>query len=354
MMIRRLAALALVFVGITAQGVFAEEPRPRVGILLPMSGDFAAIGADGRSGVDLALREFGGPVPFDIVYGDTKGDPATAVAEFRKVTGTDGVSAVYVFRGPVGMAINPLSRQSRIPLLGGVGNKAFAEQNEYGFQLWPPSDVEGAFLADYVTKRGFHSISLVTAEDDWTVSISESFKQSYKGTLRFDQSFSTKESDFRTVIAQVKRADADAVFVNLSIAQLSTFLRQLREQGISKPVFSNFWCGKRDVIQAAGAAAEGVMFSEMSLSDLPKFKESILAQGGGNASGATLSAYVGTKLLLQAAGSAHPRFAEEFYRALLAQREVVLADTTLGVENRVVKLPLAMRLIKDGKVITAP
>ena len=345
---------AVVFLVLIAQPSFGEEARPRVGMLLPMSGDFAAIGVDGRNGVDLALREFGSPAPIEIIFGDTRGEPTTAVSEFRKVTDSDRVSAVYIFRGPVGMAVNPLSKQSRIPLLGGVGNKAFAQKNEYAFQLWPPSDVEGAFLANNVTKRGFQTISMVSAEDDWTVSVSDAFKEAFKGKILFEQSLANKDSDFRALILQLRRADADAIFVNLSIAQIGTFLRQLRDQGVTKPVFSNFWCGKAEVIQAAGAAAEGVMFAEMSLADLPKFRESIAAQGGGTASGATLSAYVGTKLLLQAAASAHPRNAEEFYRALLAQREVALADRTLSISGRVVEFPLGMKVIQGGQGKVAP
>lgn len=343
----------LSFLCCAVSGVSAEPPLPRVGILLPMSGDFAAIGVDCRNGVDLALREVGGPAPLQVVFGDTKGDPATAVGEFRKVTATDGVSAVYIFRGPLGMAVNPLSKQSRVPLLGGIGNKAFAQQNEFAFQVWPPSDVEGRFLADFMTARGYRSVSLLTAEDDWTVSVSESFRHSFKGTIAFEQSLAAKDSDFRTVISQLRKADADAVFVNLSIAQLAVVLRQLREQGVTKPVFTNFWGGKREVIQAAGAAAEGIMFSEMSLANLPKFKESILAHGGGAASGATLSSYVAMKLLLQAA-AARPQTSEEFYRALLSQHEVVAADTTFAVKNRVVELPLAMREVKGGSVVTLP
>ena len=349
--------LSLLFIGVTST-VFAEEPRIPVGMILPLSGDFAVIGSDCKQGIDLALREFGGGAPIDLIYGDSKGDPMTAVGEFRKLAASDHVAGVFAFRGPVGMALNPIARQAKIPLLGGVGNKSFAASSSYAFQIWAPSDAEGSFIAVEMLRRGHKTVALVTTEDDWTVSVSDSFRSAFQaggGKVLTDQSLSAKDGDYRTLITQIKKSNPESIFVNLGIAQIGPFLRQLKEQGIGKPVFSNFWSAKKDVLSVAGDAAEGVLFSEMSLAEMPKFQKEIAAAGGGHASGATLSAYVATKLLLQAAQALKSdRSSTALYQALLAQPSVVLTDLSLKIKDRVVEFPLVMKVIKDGRSVPSP
>ncbi len=352
MRLHKVIALAMLILGVTSISL-AEEARLKIGFILPLSGDFAAIGADGKHGIELALKEYGAAAPFDVFYGDSRGDPTTAIAEFRKLVDTDRVHGIYAFRGPVGMALNPLSKQSRIPLLGGVGNKAFAERNEYAFQIWTPSDIEGGFIADSMLRKGHRTVAMLTAEDDWTVSVSDALRTAFTakgGKILLDQSITAKDSDFRSLVTQLKRTNADVIFLNLGIAQIAPCLKQVREQGISKPIFSNFWSGKKEVLEAAGAAAEGLTFAEMSLTNLPKFRAAIESAFGGRATGATLSSYVATKLLLQAAGNGIDT-SSALQNSLLVQSSIPLADLPLNVKNRVVDLPLALRIVAAGKVM---
>ncbi len=334
------------------------DTKVKVGMILPLAGDFAAVGADGRRGIELAMHEHSGEgkaATFTLLYGDSRGDPTTAVGEFRKLVDVDQVAAVYAFRGPVGMALSPIAKQAKLPILGGVGNKAFAARNSYAFQIWTTSDAEGSFLAAEMLKRGHRSVALATSEDDWTASVSETFREAYQGSggkLLTDQSLSAKDGDFRTLVTQIAKAAPDAVFVNVTIAQIGPFLRQLREQGVKASIYSNFWCAKKDVLSVAGEAAEGLLFAEMSLAGMPKFREAIAAQGGGNPTGATLSGYVATKLLLQAADSlTTDRSAAALYQALLAQNAVKLADMDLAIRERKVEFPMTMNAIRAGKVV---
>lgn len=120
------------------------DPKLKVGMLLPLSGPYAAVGADNRKGVEVALEESADKGSLEIVYADSRAEPHQAVSEFRRLTTAEGVSVVIAFRGPVGMAVNPISKTLRIPLLGGVGNKDFAAANPHAFQIWTRSDEEGA------------------------------------------------------------------------------------------------------------------------------------------------------------------------------------------------------------------
>ena len=338
---------------ILALSPLSVSAERKVGVLLPLSGNFAAVGNDSRQGIEVALEELGGSTRLDFVYADSKADPKTGVAEFRKFVDTDGVLAVYALRGPIGMALNPLSQAGKVALLGGVGNKDFADQNEFAFQLWSRSDEEGAFLAETLLKQRVRSIALVTTQDDWTNSVSLGFRTAYAargGTIAIDQGVPPSEVEFSTIVSQIPLKKPDAVFVNLALPQIAPFLRRAREQNITLPIYSNFFSAKKEVVEAAGIeSVEGVKFVEMD-TNLPQFRRRLDAKFHTNASGATLAAYVAAMLLEKAALDApEAKSATEFYAALLKVTEIRTADGTFKVRDRKVQFPLVIRTLRGGK-----
>ena len=130
-------------------------------MLLPLTGPFAAVGVDNQQGVTAALEISSSAVPFDIVYEDTKADPRLAVGAFRKLQETESIIGFYAIRSPIGAALNPISKSSKIPFLGGVGTSSFPQQNEYAFQFWSSTDEEGALLAKIFTDQKYNRIALI-------------------------------------------------------------------------------------------------------------------------------------------------------------------------------------------------
>ena len=330
----------------------AEEIR--IGMLLPLSGSYASVGSDNREGAEVAIAELS-ESRITLVYGDSRTEPMQAISEFRRMVNVEKVVAVFAFRGPVGMAINPISKQMGVPVLGGVGNKKFALENEYAFQLWPPSDQEGKYIADQIAKRDAARVALVTAQDDWTDAVSVGFREGIKANkqnLVFDEDLVPSQSDFRTTVLKLKSSNPDAVFVNLSLSQIGPFIKQLREQKVGGPIFSNFFINKPDVITSAGAAVlEGVLFAEMD-TDLPVLKKELRNRFDSSPSGATLSSYIGTMLLGQATKDLGETFTrEEYYQSLKRQQNINTKNGKLVVDKRVVQFPMTLRVMRNGKAV---
>ncbi len=337
-----------------------EPPKPnpaalgKVGVILTLTGSFAAIGADGSQGIEAAIDEAGSAASLlTTVFADSKGDATTGVSEFRRLVDVEKVAAVYAFRGPVGTSINPISKASKIPLLGGVGNKEFAESNEFAFQLWPRSDIEGKFIADSVHSRGFKQVATLTAQDDWTMSVTAGFREAFKtkgGQIAIEKEVIPVDQDFRVLLQQIRAKKVDAIFINIAISQIGPFLKQKRELKIDTPTFSNFWVGKKEVIETAGVeGVEGIMFNEMS-TNLPKLNAYLKQKHGTSASGATLSAYLGMKLLFQSLDPNDPALTPAIMQAgLLKQTEIKTPDGNFTIEKRCVNFPLTMKVIRNGK-----
>ena len=322
--------------GAEAQSVSQE--RVPVGALLPLSGSYAAVGEDTRRGMQQALQD-GASQKLEVYFEDSRADPATSVNAFRALASRK-VTGVFAFRGPVGMAVVPLAKQLRIPVLGGVGNKEFTRDNEFAFQLWPRSDDEGQFIAREMARAGVQRIAIMSAEDDWTMAVSRALEEvaPKEGVqvLRFE-TVAPQENDLRSIIARIHASGPSAIFVNLGISQLGPAVRQIRALGEGAPLYTNFWANKDEVRSSAGDALAGAQYAEMR-TDLPGIPTGF--------SGATLSSYVGTMILWRAASalSSEPT-AEALAKAL---QDLSFIDTPAGrfeVRKRCVIFPLVMRKI---------
>lgn len=355
---KQLALLTFCLCWVVIRAAWAENRGSiKIGMLLPMSGNYAVIGSDSSQGFELAMDELGGRGLVELRYADSKADGNAAITEFRKLVEQDGVAAIFTFRSPVGKAVNPISLQEKIPLLGGVGYKEFPEVNAYAFQLWPASDFEGGFIAEQILKDNLRRVALFTAQDEWTQSVSDGFRKGFSaagGSLVADLEMVPSDTDFRTLLASLRDKNLEAIFLNVSLPQIAPFVRQVREQGYKVPLFSNFWAAKKEVLQALGqAGSEGLMFMEVS-TDLPELNVNIQRRYGASTSGATLSGYIGGALLLQAVKSLQAEgdhSAENLQRRLTEQSEVRTKYGTFAVNQRRVIFPMALKVIKEGGVV---
>jgi len=346
---------AFLLVSITFE-VAAEDLAPKkfkIGMLWPMSGNYAAIGEDNRQGAEIAWEVSGKKDLLDYVYEDSKANPSIAISEFKKLNTVDKVAAIFAMRGPVGMAINPLSESHKVPILGGVGDKNFAVKNKYAFQIWSKSDEEGRFLASTFLAKDYKKLALVTTEDDWTSAVSQGLRDELAArgkTPALDEMVIPAESDFRSIVLKIRTKSPDVIFANLGLSQIGPFLRQLRDQNINVPIYSNFWAAKKDVVESVSTETlEGVRFVEMD-TNLPVLRQKLQSKYSSSPSGATLSAYLATLLMIQAASEPNVEFSSEgYYKALLKQTEVRTPDLNFEIKDRCIEFPLVEKVMRAGK-----
>lgn len=333
----------------------AADPIPKIGMLLPLTGNYAAVGSDNRQGIEVALDFAQARNRVEAAFADSKAEAVTAISEFRKLIETEQVVAVFAMRGPVGMAVNPISRELGIGLVGGVGNKDFTLGNPYAIQAWPDSEREGQFLANTFSDLGTKRVAIITSQDDWPVAVTKALLSELEAkniSITSRQEVLPSETDLRSYVSQMKRSSPEIIFANLSLTQIAPFLKFAREQRLSVPIYSNFWAAKSEVIDAAGKdVTEGVRFVEMD-TNLPFFRAALDAKFHSEPSGATLSAYAATLLLTQ------PIFkdvknSKDFASALLKETEVRTPDGPIPIQDRKIRFPLVIRVIENGKAVNA-
>ncbi|MBL7662243.1 ABC transporter substrate-binding protein [bacterium] len=359
----RLSALTFgILVILIASLAFADSSKKiKLGIILPLSGTYADNGEDCKRGVEiartnLAAKDKLGSYAVEHIYEDSKNDPKISLSIFNQLVEQQKAQAVFTIRSTVGMALNPLSKRMQVPLFGVIGHTDFPFQNPYAFQVMTTGDEYGPAIVKLINSRGLKRIATITTEDDWLISITDGIRAEIKKSglsLVVDEPLMPTEMEFFSHVSRIRKSNADAILLNLAINQIVPFIKRLREQGLTQPIFSNYWVGKPEVMASAAAELfEGVEFPEVQL-QLPGFNK-ILHDKYEDvwATQITFSCYVSMKLFYQALQTSNKiTDRNTLYKALLGITSIEMPDQDLTVKDRHVKFSLARKRIEQGKVV---
>lgn len=340
--------------------ILAEEIK--LGVIPSLTGTFADLGEDCRRGAELAMdsKTDHGKInnyQVSLVYGDSQADPKTGISEFNRLVDQEKVLAVLTMRSPIGMSLNPISKAKGIPLAAAVGHPKFPVENEYAFQFWPSTVQEGGVLAKKALELNYKDLIALTLEDDWTLSLTEGFKKALEnngGQISLNKTFLPGETDFSTIVTQLRSKKADAIFVNLSMTNSPIMIKRLREQGVKLPILTNFWMGDGNAIKTAGIEnVEGVIFPEVSLK-YSNFEQKLnqLNPKQKRPSAMTYSCYSGLAFFLEALkNDKNIKNSTSFYTTLNKTNEVKLLDSIIEIKDRRVNFPVVIKTIKNGQVV---
>ena len=107
--------------GALARPAIAQGAPLKVGLMLPFSGTFAALGENIAAAFELCLAENGGKFggrPVTVVRLDDESDPAKAPANVNRLLGRDNVDAlVGTVHSGVVMALVQAAKEKETPLI---------------------------------------------------------------------------------------------------------------------------------------------------------------------------------------------------------------------------------------------
>ena len=173
----------------------AEAPAEplKLGFLVDFSGPLADYGPELLRGVELAVDQLnaaGGVwgMPVELAVGDTALDPTIAVEEARRLIEVEGVHGLV---GPMSSAMalavaESVSGSARIPTISPVATSSqvtLADDDDFLFRVSLADRVEGRYLADLTTERGYTNVALLYRDDAFGQGMAVAFEAHYGGTL---------------------------------------------------------------------------------------------------------------------------------------------------------------------------
>jgi branched-chain amino acid transport system substrate-binding protein len=312
----QIAALLVVALSFVACG---PQAALKVAILAPLSGPVPTFGVSTRDGALLAIEEWnakGGVLKRKIepIVEDSQCTPDPAVNAANKVIDQDKVKFIVgevcssasipvseIANAKKVIQISPTSTNTLVTVNADGSTKA------YIFRACFIDPFQGLVGANFAIGKGAKTAFIMLDQaNDYVKGLAEAFEQSFTaqgGTIVGKETYTSKDTDFSAILAKVKAAKPDIVYLPdyYNIVNLAT--KQAKEKGITAPFMGGDGWDSADLDRAA--ADGGFYTNHYSPTDpraeVQDFLKAYGAKFGGAVPDALAAlAYDATNLLLQA------------------------------------------------------
>jgi len=249
-LLRTATALAgLSILGLPSLGL-GQADKIRIGHLTPLTGFLGALGQYATMGLKLAVEEVnasGGVlgVPIEVISEDSV-NPSVAASKAQRMLERDGVIAL----------MGEISSASALTIsqVAARGRRLFMSTGARSDQLRGKScnrfmfcvDIPNTVMVNSVGQRLVrdHMVAgkrffALTADYQFghdLLRIAKTFLASNQGALIGDELVATDVTDFSPYLIKIRQAEPDVVCSNLAGNQVTTFLKQFAEFGMTYPI----------------------------------------------------------------------------------------------------------------------
>ncbi|MBL8317047.1 MAG: ABC transporter substrate-binding protein [Burkholderiaceae bacterium] len=266
------AALAAAALVATAPQAFAQAGKIKVGLMLPYTGTFAALGNAIENGFRLYVTEQGGKLggrEIEFVKVDDESDPAKATDNVNKLIKRDNVDVlVGTVHSGVAMAMAKAAKDSGtmliVPNAGAdavTGPFCASHIFRSSFSNWQP----GYAMGEVVAKKGHKKVVTITwkyaAGDESVGGFKESFTKS-GGQIVKELSLPFPGVEFQALLTEIASLKPDAVYTFFAGGGAVKFVKDYAAAGLKKsiPLYGAGFLTD-GTLEAQGADADGLLTS---------------------------------------------------------------------------------------------
>jgi len=251
-----LAALSL------GQAAAAETPLT-LGVIAPMTGDFAKFGGQVAHGAELAieqLRKEGIEAKLKVEDACLAQDAVRAIRQLIEVSRIDGLAGSYCVIGTA--AIAPILKQQKLPSFhtSPISNDIL-KQGHYLFTTNVSIQEEASRVAEIAYRdHGARRAALLGLSTPWGQDYMKYFGERFEqlgGEVVSKQDSPIGQNDFRAELLRVRSSKPDLVFAAHISGMLGNLLKQARGLGLTQPFLGTDEAEDLAVVTAAGKAADG-------------------------------------------------------------------------------------------------
>jgi branched-chain amino acid transport system substrate-binding protein len=258
---------------LSAPLVFAQTaaaPKLKVGLMLPYTGTFAALGNAIENGFRLHVAEQGGKLggrEIEFVKVDDESDPSKATDNVNKLIKRDNVDVlVGTVHSGVAMGMAKVAKDTGtlliVPNAGAdIVTGAMCAPNIFrsSFSNWQP----GYAMGEVVAKKGLKKVVTITwkyaAGDESVKGFKESFEKG-GGKVVKELSLPFPGVEFQALLTEIAATKPDAVFTFFAGGGAVKFVKDYAAAGLKKtiPLYGSGFLTD-GTLEAQGADADGLM-----------------------------------------------------------------------------------------------
>lgn len=262
-------AAATAVMGAVTSTAWAQQGPVKIGLLATLEGPFAAGGADGMRGAELAVKARGGIVAgrkIEIIKASSDAKPDVAVNATRKLVEQDKVDImVGPLSGGEGIAVKDYSKtQPNVTFINGSsGAQATTlvspSPNFFRFNTDGAQWMVG--LGKAAMDKGYKRVMVIAEDYAFPYSQVQGFMSEYcklGGKVPEKAWVPLGGKDYSSVIAKIPK-NVDALFVVLGGADAVNFLTQYENAGGDKPMLGGSITVSQDVLNYKGKRRESLI-----------------------------------------------------------------------------------------------
>lgn len=241
-----------------------------IGFITPLTGSPALEGSYISQGVEVAVAEItarGGVLgrPLKVIVEDGRADPQESTSAAEKLIVRDGVVAlVGAWASSATLAVMNTVARHKVPLVVEISTnpKITESGNPWVFRIASTEAVNSAFVVPRLVQRGFRAVHLVAVNNDWGRGAVEYHQPAFASAgarVTGAELYNVNEVDFKPILLKARSAGADAIMFTGDIRATANFRKQMRELGMTQPVYLSGGQTMASLARVAGAdLLEGV------------------------------------------------------------------------------------------------
>lgn len=265
-----LKSMAGAAMAVALSASWAQSGQPvKIGLLATLEGPFAAGGADGMRGAELAVKQRNGTVagrPIQIIKASSDAKPDVAVNAARKLVEQDKVD---IFVGPLsggeGIAVKDYSKtQPQVTFINGASG-AQATTLDSPSPNFFRFNTEGAQwmvgLGNAALQKGYKRVMVIAEDYAFPYSQVQGFMTEFckaGGKVPVKAWVPLGGKDYSSVIARIPK-DVDALLLVLGGADAVNFLNQYEAAGGDKPILGGSITVSQDVLNYRGKKRDSLV-----------------------------------------------------------------------------------------------
>ena len=224
-------AIAVVIAGVFIYKSQKEEKTNdnviKIGVILPLSGDFASYGNDCKAGVEFAFRD--SKDTYELFFEDSKGEPKTAVNIFNKLTELNKVDFVIgdMFSNTT-LSMSKLANSKKVLLVSPTASSfEIPKAGIYSLSIFPSETYEASLIANYATLN-FEKVAVLYEKVAAAEAMQNAFVKTFEKSAKLVEGFDSKTLDFKNILSKVKESNVEAVYLITYSNNATKIINQLK------------------------------------------------------------------------------------------------------------------------------
>lgn len=254
--------LAVLLVAVLAAGCGGGDKgkqvsEVKIGNILPLSGSAAPVGKIGQQARDMAVEEINaqggikslGGAKIKMIYADSKGDPATGVAEAERLITQEKVALITgAYQSGVALPSTEVAERYKVPYYCPVPSEDIITERGFKYVFrqaekttWRNRD-QVTFIQDMAKQFGkpVKTVALIYENTAWGQGAVKGWEKYLAGTgidIVLKEPYPANSSDLTPVVLKVKQINPDVVFMVSYVSDAALLTNTFAEHKVKPMAF---------------------------------------------------------------------------------------------------------------------